>query len=428
MTQNRKRAVVEGDRKDRISSLPRNVMDNILELLPVQDGARTSILSQKWRYIWAKLPNLVLSHDFCSKLIEESESNFKEAVDSILLLHMGDITGFLLDTSGVSLSSYAAIDRWMLYVTRKGVEKLTLRIPVDNPYRLPSSIFNCSTLTHLTLSNCVFKPPMSFFGFQNLNTLSLSFSIFVPTRSFCVIKAPLLACLTLNSCCGTQYLNIISPPKLEFLYIHNSHYYPLQNCFMNCKNLREFVLVFNGEVNARKHNEKSTLEKLLVSSRALEVLRLDSFFVELLSAHIVPNGRPFTLNCLWHLSLGVDFVKTGQISYALHLIKSCPNLSKLDIWVHATSDNAKAILMYLDTPSCLERALDKLEHVVIKSFRSSKAELLFVKLLLSCTPSLLKMCIVQLIDIDVDIALELMRFPRASPRAELFYSQHKDDL
>lgn len=69
---------------------------------------------------------------------------------------------FVLDTGGASLSAYAVIDRWILYVTREGVEKLTLRISVDNLYRLPSSIFDCSTLTHLTLSNCVLKTPISF--------------------------------------------------------------------------------------------------------------------------------------------------------------------------------------------------------------------------------------------------------------------------
>ncbi|WMV53802.1 hypothetical protein MTR67_047187 [Solanum verrucosum] len=48
------------DNEDRISYLPRNIIDHIFELLPVEDAARTSILSTKWRYIWATVPNLVL--------------------------------------------------------------------------------------------------------------------------------------------------------------------------------------------------------------------------------------------------------------------------------------------------------------------------------------------------------------------------------
>ncbi|KAK6775025.1 hypothetical protein RDI58_026026 [Solanum bulbocastanum] len=424
MTQVGTRCVIEGDSEDRISGLPRNVIDRILELIPVQDAARTSILSRNWRYIWATFPELVLDYRFRQNFIGKLRVDFIQVVDCILLLHMGDIVKFVLDTRGVftANSSYAIIDRWILYVTRNGVKMLTLHISKDDTYNLPSSIFICSTLTYLKLSNCVFRPPNPFLGFQNLITLCLEGSTFVPATSFCVINAPLLARLDLILCRGTQYLNIVSP-GLECLYIQDSHSYLVLDCFMNCKNIRQLKLEFNRVVDDPINDKISTLEKLLVSSPALEVLRLDSFFLELLSARIVPNGNFSTLNCLWHLYLGVDFSNMGQIFNVLQLIKSSPNLSKLRISVHATSDNAEAILKFLDTPSCLERPLDKLKHVAINSFSSSKTELLFVKLLLSRTPSLLKMCIDQLADIDVDIALELMRFPRASPRAELFYSR-----
>ncbi|KAH0711359.1 hypothetical protein KY289_007318 [Solanum tuberosum] len=422
MTQDGTRCVIEGDSEDRISGLPRNVIDRILELIPVEDAARTSILSRNWRYIWATFPNLVLDDRFLHNFIGKLQFNFTEAVDCILLLHMGNIVKFVLDTRGVftANSSYAIIDRWILYVTRNGVKMLTLHISNDDTYTLPSSIFICSTLTYLKLSNCVFRPPNPFLGFQNLITLRLEGSTFVPATSFCVIKAPLLARLDLILCRGTQYLNIVSP-GLKFLYIQDSHSYLVLDCFMNCKNIRLLKLEFNRVVDDPTNDKISTLEKLLVSSPALEVLRLDSFFVE--RARIVPNGQPSTLNCLWHLYLDVDFSKMDQISNVLQLIKSSPNLRKLRISVHATSDNAEAILKYLDTPSCLEQPLDKLEHIFINFFKRSKTELLFVKLLLSRTPSLLKMCIDQVADIDVDIALELMRFPRTSPRAELFYSR-----
>ncbi|XP_070001788.1 F-box/FBD/LRR-repeat protein At1g13570-like isoform X2 [Nicotiana sylvestris] len=421
MTQDGKRVAVEGDRDDRISGLPRNVIDHILELLPVQDAARTSILSSNWRYIWSTLSNLVLDYDFCRKLIGESESKFKLAVDEILLLRMGNIVKFVLDISGAYLSC-ADIDRWVLFVTRNGVKKLTLRISNLNTYTLPLSIFECSTLTSLELTNCVFKPPSSFLGFPNLIALHLEVTTFVPTTSFCVINAPLLRYLSLDMCPGTQYLNIISP-VLKSLGVRDSHYYLMLNCFINCKKLRVVKLLCEV-VDNQNHDEKLTLEKLLISLPALEVLYLSSYILEILSADVVPNGLPFTLNFLRHLSLFVAFDHLGQTSYALQLIKNSPSLSKLEIWVLSTTDNDEAVLKYLDTPSCLEQPINKLEHVTIKSFGISKVELRFVKLLLSRTPSLLRMCISQKTDIDVDIALELMRFPRASPRAELSYFRY----
>lgn len=215
----------------------------------------------------------MLDYDFCRKLIGESESKFKLAVDEILLLRMGNIVKFVLDISGAYLSC-ADIDRWVLFVTRNGVKKLTLRISNLNTYTLPLSIFECSTLTSLELTNCVFKPPSSFLGFPNLISLDLQRTTFVPTTSFCVIKAPLLEDLSLNMCHGSQYLNIISP-GLKSLYVRDSYYHLVLNCFMNCKDLRVFKLDFY-----KVADEKSTLEKLLISLPALEVLHLDSYFLE----------------------------------------------------------------------------------------------------------------------------------------------------
>ncbi|KAJ8536142.1 hypothetical protein K7X08_034543 [Anisodus acutangulus] len=327
MTQDTKRAktAVEGDREDRISDLPRNVIDHILVHLPVQDAARTCVLSKSWRYIWIMLPNLVLDNQFCHELIGKSESSFREVVDKILLQHMGDMVKFVLN---------------------------------------------------------------------NVVTLRLEPITFVPTSEYCVIKVPLLAKLILSYCAGVQYLNIVSP-GLEYLYVRDCPYYYLMlNCFMNCKNLSCLELTFEEEVYNSSHDESSTVEKFLVSLPALEVLHLCSFFVELLSKGIVRNGLRFMLNCLRHLSLVVDFGKLDQTSYVLQLIKSIPNLSNLQICVERkTGDDDGAVVKYLDTPDCLERPLNKLELVTIDYCDGSDTELLFVKLLLSHSPSLLRMCI-----------------------------------
>ncbi|KAM3283242.1 F-box/FBD/LRR-repeat protein [Capsicum chacoense] len=224
MTKGGKRVAVKGESKDRISGLPRNVIDRILELLQVHDAARTSILTRMWRYNWASLPNLVLNHRFNRSFKKESHYNFKEVVDDILLLHIGDIVKFVLDTRGARMPSHAVIDKWMLYVTRNGVKDLTLRISHNDTYTLPSSVFNCSTLTKLKLFKCVFKPPNPFLGFRSLITLQLEGTTFVPATSYCVIKAPLLVNLSLDLCRGTQYLNIVSP-GLESLYVRDSHSY-----------------------------------------------------------------------------------------------------------------------------------------------------------------------------------------------------------
>lgn len=127
-------------------------------------------------------------------------------------------------------------------------------------------------------------------------------------------------------------------------------------------------------------------------------------------------------SCTWYVYDLVYFCT----SYLWTWKSKITGISLYHYKVDATDDDAKAVLKYLDSPSCLERPLNKLEHVSINIYESAKAELCFVKQLLSRTPSLLRMRISQKTDIDVDIALELMRFPRASPRAELSYFPYQD--
>ncbi|XP_059315924.1 F-box/FBD/LRR-repeat protein At1g13570-like [Lycium ferocissimum] len=428
-TQDKEIADVEGSKEDRISALPRDIILYILMRLPTEDAAKTSILSKNWRYIWTMLPNLVLDSGFWDKLAVESPSIFKQTVDDILLVHLGDIGRFYLHIPTTPLPSHADIDRWMLHVTRNGVEFLYLNMPRNTIYKVPSSVFNCRTLTHLELCNCVFKPPNSFLGFHNLTILYLEDVTIVPTTDFCVIDVPHLFVLELNSCAGTQYLKIISP-KLETLVFRNSHYFVL-NCFVNCKILRMLQLTFNKEVSNLEHDQRSTVEKLLFSlAPTIEILYLDSvgilsFLLELLNADTFPMGPPFALNCLWYLSLFVDFGKLSETSRALQLIKSAPNLSKLEILLDGTNENdEEAVSKYLNSPACLDRPLNKLKHVVIHWFEGAKTELLFIKLLFARTPFLERMSIRQGREFgsreESNIFTELICFPKASPKAELY--------
>ncbi|WMV53805.1 hypothetical protein MTR67_047190 [Solanum verrucosum] len=109
----------------------------------------------------------------------------------------------------------------------------------------------------------------------------------------------------------------------------------------------------------------------------------------------VPKVIPFTLNSLYHLHLGVNFTQIGQTYYAFELIKSCPNLSKLEIWVNNSSDHTlEDVYKYIDAPAFLDQPFNKLKDVTVHYFKGSKTELFFIKLLLACTPSLVRMSIV----------------------------------
>ncbi|MCD7464940.1 hypothetical protein HAX54_000250 [Datura stramonium] len=303
----------------------------------------------------------------CKKVAARSCSVFSEIVDKILLQHIGDIVKFVLDVSGVlQLSPRPDIDRWILYATRNGVKKLKLNMTNNTTYKVPSYIYNCPTLTKLKLLNCVFNPPKSFLGFQNLTTLRVEKVTF--ESAICVINAPFLVNLTLMHCNGTQYLNVVVA-GLKTLYVCESHCNLDLSCFMNCKKLTYLYLEVD---NNSKHAEGLTLEKLLLSLTTLKVLTLCSPELEL-------------------LELGVDFTQIGQTYYALELIKSSPKLRKLEIWVRNGFKNR----------TVFHKAIARSYSIF------GKDEYPFGCWLFG----------------KVEYG---MRYPRASPKAELFYLTNAD--
>ncbi|XP_061346443.1 F-box/FBD/LRR-repeat protein At1g13570-like [Gastrolobium bilobum] len=79
---------------DRISYLPDRVMDQILSYVPNREAVGTSILSRKWRYKWATVPNLVFDNDTLLYYTLDSSIDMNKLVsyiDHVLLLHSGPI-------------------------------------------------------------------------------------------------------------------------------------------------------------------------------------------------------------------------------------------------------------------------------------------------------------------------------------------------
>ncbi|KAI3738995.1 hypothetical protein L2E82_29325 [Cichorium intybus] len=80
---------------------------------------------------------------------------------------------------------------------------------------------------------------------------------------------------------------------------------------------------------------------------------------------------------------------------------------------------------HLESPNFLDFTLNRLQIVEIRSLEGSRLELLFIKLLLAHSPSLEKFTIRPSSASDVqkrlDIAKAVMQFPRASPKAKMFY-------
>ncbi|KAM3283333.1 hypothetical protein P3S67_026978 [Capsicum chacoense] len=129
---------------DVLNDLPDNVIEIIVMSLPFKDAVRTSVLARKWRKI----------------------------VFQILTHHEGPITKFKLEIP--DLEECPDIDNFIYFLSRKDIQHLVLRLSERELYKLPSSLFICSQLTHLNLHNCSINHPLACEGFPRLNVSLLA--------------------------------------------------------------------------------------------------------------------------------------------------------------------------------------------------------------------------------------------------------------
>ncbi|KAE9454457.1 hypothetical protein C3L33_13618, partial [Rhododendron williamsianum] len=102
------------------------------------------------------------------------------------------------------------IDQLIHFVSKNGIQELTLYLFNGGPYKLPSSLFSCGGITCLDLFSCVFKPPPGFKGFGKLLCLELHYVVIAGDALSNLISAsPLLERLTIRRA-SFNYLEIVA--------------------------------------------------------------------------------------------------------------------------------------------------------------------------------------------------------------------------
>ncbi|XP_024984158.1 F-box/FBD/LRR-repeat protein At1g13570-like [Cynara cardunculus var. scolymus] len=417
--------------RDRISNLPEHLIGSILERLAVQDAVRTSVLSKRWRYKWTTMTSLVLDEEFAKKIVKYGAfglNGFIRIVNQVLILHPRPISKLTLYIPNMFLDSFQEVDQWMLFLSRNGVRELVL-INANWLYLLPSHVFSCSELRNLKLANCIFKSPLGFVGFPYLEDVFLRNVVFGTNFSGAMVNLPRLRKLTLHSCTHVYNLDI-NAPNLQCL--------SLVTCpdAMLCRLANNPSLTVVG-ITLRRPLENFLRVEYMNLARLLSILRnvqqffIDGHFIKFLSADRMLNLLPHadnSLNRLWFINFQLNDME--QLLSALSLLQTSPNLVRLCI-VNVPMEpqiiqyDEQQALNHLGSRNCLRRTLNQLQIVDIRGLEGSKTELLFIKLLLAHSPSINKMTIQPSAACDaskrLNIAKDVMRFPRASPRAEIVY-------
>ncbi|KAI5393643.1 hypothetical protein KIW84_060680 [Lathyrus oleraceus] len=427
----RKQAKSTVAKPDRITLLPGHVIDHILCYLPIKEAVRTSVLSSKWRNKWYTLPNLVFSNAALQDRMV-FESKFIKMVDHVLLLHSGSINMFKLSDSGhdiFSVNVATDIDRWILYLIGKSIKELVLEVLMDEFYKIPWCLFSCQSLHRLKLYSCWLNPPTTFEGFKNLRSLDLD-QISMTQDAFenLISSCPLLEHLRLADVIGVSQVNIHAPNLKVFDIYDQFEDIRFVDTLQLTTVAINLSLYLNSETyQNRLHGCSSNLLKFFDGLPHIQSLEIHQDFLKYLAAGVVPVNLPTPCINLSYLSLTIKLNDLTEVSAALCLLRSSPNLRTLEIFARIKEHTV------LSTPTsyCWEDIFSrpttpiKARHVTMDGISATKLELDFIRFLLLYLPVLETMHVKAGANVTLELTKTLNQFKRASGEAKVIW---EDDM
>ncbi|GJN28834.1 hypothetical protein PR202_gb17003 [Eleusine coracana subsp. coracana] len=197
------------DGVDRISSLPDQILRNIVSRLPAQDAVHTGALASRWRGLWRSVPLVFLDAGLipgCAKNPTwrppyEDTLGINNAVYAIFKTHPGPFRCVQITCCHLDLNR-GNIKRWMRQVANKGVQELAF---INRPWPLnlplPATLFSCTSLTRLHIGAWRFPDVAEFpesAGFPHLKELFLTLITMKDgDLAFLLDKSPVLEVLTI---------------------------------------------------------------------------------------------------------------------------------------------------------------------------------------------------------------------------------------
>ncbi|KAJ0986988.1 hypothetical protein J5N97_005344 [Dioscorea zingiberensis] len=408
-----------GSGVDRISFLPENVIETILMGLPLREAVRTSILSLMWRYRWKNIPHIVFDEESfplseCRRR-SDFENKMVKSIDQVLLLHVGQIHKFTLDTD---LQSISNIDRWILFLSRNGIKELTLDIR-NAFYKLPSCLFSCKEITRLELHSCTIRLPERFTGFSNLTVLNLQIvRITVENFQHLISSSSHLEELVLKDLYGCPQLRICSQKLVHFSI----------DAWCDELYLESAPILASASILLWDPDGEDTLNcnliKVLGRLPSLVSLELIYPTLEAFAWDDVPVRLPMTTQ-LKHIAIDINFEATKQILSALCVFRSSPFVKELNIKVYSDKYYAGEYEQDFWKEQDLNCSFDCLQLMEVTDFTGTKSELRFIEFVLANAPILERVKIYLKTNLKktpvtaVGVLSELLRFRRWSARAEI---------
>ncbi|KAL8227666.1 hypothetical protein R6Q57_015250 [Mikania cordata] len=381
---------------DIISTLPDNIIESILSLMPIRDALRTSILSKRWQYCWQNMPKLEFTNDMVKGPNTYGCTHFRKckavnAIFHVLLLHKGPTT-IKVDWSDRELEMFPEFDHIISCLPRLNNMKELILSFRNGYYMLPLSFFLLQGLECLHLKNCGFEPPSTFSGFRRLRSL--------------------------------LFMNVVVSSAM------------LQRLLSNCPLLNEISLNGYQKCQFIARENKFTFVDLFRCAPLIENLDISKYYMKYLCTGGMPHKLSTSPSHLKYLFLDVCLMEQDEISSIICMIRSSPLLVKIVFMMY---DNDKPPVQrtpnnFLDLENYSDLKLDHLETLEIEMFSNLAIEMDFVKLIMAKS-AVLKKVQLDLSDyVCVDEELKMLRdlvlhpLPRASPSAKLIIQRPKTCL
>ncbi|XP_058089610.1 F-box/FBD/LRR-repeat protein At1g13570-like isoform X1 [Magnolia sinica] len=469
---------------DRISNLPEVVLHNILSLMPMKPAIRTSILSRRWRYLWRSRSIYTLISDSAEELVcSRSAEEFVDGVNRYINLNQGkevDTLQFFFYPGDQYALDY---ERWIKFAIEGGVRELDLDFchrylpfiliwgrPMEDrkPFKLPSNLFSCDSLTHLNLSRCDLNLPSNFNGFRSLKVLHLQWvNINDDMLQSVLSKCSMLEKLSLIECDDVTSINISAPDlHLNSLTVSNCYAGDLKIFAPNLQSLH-----FNADVNDYWFDNISSLVDAIVTAVGTNAYDFNYNRIKILSEihhvkiltvcsmvllHIVAavageiepeqeTDLPITFHCLQELQMLMEsaneFYLSALDTFFTHCIFPCLEKLFIELERHGdiTSDE------HVEMPMA-GYVFDHLKMIKINNFCGCKDDLQLVEFFLEKAVVLESLVLVapkesikNNIDDDSTSQLETTEVPvrilreqlpllsKASPNAQIVLYEYSED-
>ncbi|KAL6644677.1 hypothetical protein ACP70R_016285 [Stipagrostis hirtigluma subsp. patula] len=285
----------------------------VLSLLPIRDAVRTSVLSRAWRHRWESVPGL--------RFLWGSSGAPPAAMGAVLLRYACPVSDFC--HSSISKEAFSHADEWLPSLAGMGVQSLNLQFwdyYGKHMHTLHPSVFSCLELTHLTLNRCNLPAvPPGFAGFPNLTWLSL-YNVGFPEHAGRVLEAMI---------CMSPLLEMM---ELLEVWIPGGDF---DEWVIRAPNLRDLHIESYGDCWWQIGWELPSLQEAYVKiedySVDCDLVSLLTHFTQVRKLEFLVPGLSCCFQKLKSLTLVTDFCNASSILSTFSLLRSAPNLEKLEI-------------------------------------------------------------------------------------------------